>query len=99
MINLLYELHNSVLETVDCYLARFKEDELGLKKNTTAALCVVCDDDDIQANIDKAISAGAFWDAEISEHEVVPGKYSGRVWDPFGYEWTLVGNGAAEVCQ
>lgn len=82
-----------------CYLARFEEEELGWKKNINAALCVVCDDDDIQAGIDKAISAGALWDTDISEQEFVPGKYSGRVWDPFGYEWTIVGKRPIEVCQ
>lgn len=80
-----------------CYLARFKEDELGSKKNTNGALCVVCDDDDIQASIDKAISAGAFWEAEIRELDFVPGKYSSKVWDPFGFEWTIVGNRAAQT--
>lgn len=51
---------------------------------------------DGEAHIHSRSSPSEYWQGckcdEIREDEFVPGKHSSKVWDPFGFEWTLVGN-------
>lgn len=47
---------------------------------------------DVEAVIEKAVAAGAVAEGGVTEDRVLSGKHLGKVRDPFGIVWTIVGN-------
>ncbi|PRQ25359.1 putative glyoxalase/Bleomycin resistance protein/Dihydroxybiphenyl dioxygenase [Rosa chinensis] len=68
------------------------EDELKAHQNSTG-LALVCEGD-IEAVMKKVVAAGGITESGgVTEDHAFPGKqYSGKVKDPFGIVWTIVGN-------
>lgn len=72
------------------YLASFKAPEPGSKHQNLGLRLV--SEQDVEAVIEKVVAAGAVAEGGVTEDRVLPGKHSGKVRDPFGIVWTIVGN-------
>lgn len=72
------------------YLASFKAPEPGSKHQNIGLRLV--SELDVEAVIEKAVAAGAVAEGGVTEDRVLPGKHLGKVRDPFGVVWTIVGN-------
>ncbi|KAK9944602.1 hypothetical protein M0R45_010163 [Rubus argutus] len=68
----------------------FKAPEPGSKHQNIGLRLV--SEQDVEAVIEKAVAAGAVAEGGVAEDRVLPGKHLGKVRDPFGIVWTIVGN-------